>query len=106
MNISDDQLAPVGGGSMRPVTGQQAAEPVGRFTVTRPVHPSEIWQPHSRSITPPDRPLTSRDAYAGAPSERPMQREYSGESGVFAVPHFTIAAQAARAAVRPYPRLP
>lgn len=81
MDIND--MAPVGGGELRGSPAEPVRQTIGTFTPTRTQHPDEIWSPRGSELAPPDRPLTtSRDAYAGAESERPMPVAHMGESPI------------------------
>jgi hypothetical protein len=74
MNLDD--MTPAGGGSLRGQAEPAVSSPVGTFTPTQAVHPDTIWSPRGSELAPTDRPLTSRDAYPGAESERPATLSY------------------------------
>lgn len=75
MNLND--LTPSGGGSLHgPVT--RAAEPVATFTLTRAMHPDEIWNPRGSETAPPGRPL--RHTRYAEESERSRPAGHMGET--------------------------
>jgi hypothetical protein len=77
------------------------AGPVASFTLTRAVHPDEIWSPRGSEIAPPGRPLgPGPDYYARAESQRPVAAVRMGELPLEAS-GLVSAHQAIRAAVRP-----
>jgi hypothetical protein len=79
MNLDD--VTPAGGGSLRGPAAPAVSEPVATFTLTRAVHPDEIWSPCSGELSPPQRPLTPAPDYcAGAESERPVPAAHMGET--------------------------
>jgi hypothetical protein len=53
-----DDLTPVGGSSLRGPAAPAVREPVATFTLTRAVHPDEIWSPRGSEIASPQRPLS------------------------------------------------
>lgn len=97
MNL--DELTPAGGGSLRAPAAPAVHEPVATFTLTRAMHPDEIWSPRSGELAPPARPLSAAPGYySGAESERPVPVVHMGETPI--VGNLVDTSRAVRAALR------